>query len=459
MSRPVDPHLNRRRFLGTSAAAAASAFLASCGVMGRKAPIAAVPAGANDSNTQWPIKRVVYLMLENRSFDHVFGAMKGVNGARTGVMDGKEVPLIRCPQWLPGDVPHSRGSAIRSYNHGKMDGFAQDDISVVYAYSQLDREDVPNYWHWAEDYVISDNFFSSVLGPSFPNHLYMIAGQSGGAVDTPTGQPWGCDHLPGTTVRIRTPEGKAEDVDPCMQFRTMGDTLDDAGVSWAYYAASEHQVGYIWSAFHAVKHIYDDRDKMALRVRPVDSLLGDIAAERLPAVTWITPRFELSDHPPWSSSHAHNWVTKIVNSIMRSSMWESTAIFITWDEWGGFYDHVAPPQVDETGLGIRVPMLLVSPYAKEGFIDHEQGDFTSPLRFIDDNWGLPHLTKRIAKAHNYSHAFDFRRKPRPPHPRPIKTDAVGEPFVRERFMPEWPPDLVDEAEKNTQGVPGGSSAG
>jgi phospholipase C len=307
--------------------------------------------------------------------------------------------------------------------------------------------------------VLSDNLFSSVLGPSFPNHLFLIAGQSGGAVDTPTAQPWGCDRTEGTTVKARTPKGKSGNVDPCMDFRTMGDALIDAGVSWASYAASEEQVGSIWSAYHAIDHFYSDPELMARHVRPVDTVLGDIAAERLPAVTWITPRFEVSDHPPWSSSHAHNWVTKIVNSIMRSSMWDSTAIFLTWDEWGGFYDHVVPPKVDQVGMGIRVPMLVISPYAKRGFIDSEEGEFTSPLRFIDDNWGLPHLTPRIANTHNFSQAFDFKRKPRPPDPRPIKKDAVGEPFVRTRFMPEWPPDLVDEARKNTQGVPGGNDSG
>jgi phospholipase C len=237
----------------------------------------------------------------------------------------------------------------------------------------------------------------------------------------------------------------------------MADTLEDAGVSWGYYAASEFQVGSIWSAYHAVEHVYEDAERMATHVRPVDSLIGDIDGERLPAVTWVTPRFEVSDHPPWSSSHAHNWVTRIVNGIMDSGMWASTAIFITWDEWGGFYDHVPPPQVDQVGLGIRVPMLLISPYARKGFVDHEQGDFTSPLKLIDDNWGLPHLTRRVEDTHNYTHAFDFERKPRPPRPRPIKADAVGKPFERVRFMPEWPANLVDEAKKNTQGVPGGES--
>ncbi|HEY5904443.1 MAG TPA: alkaline phosphatase family protein, partial [Actinomycetota bacterium] len=133
-----------------------------------------------------------------------------------------------------------------------------------------------------------------------------------------------------------------------------------------------------------------------------------------PAVTWITPRFELSDHPPYSTGHAHNWVSEIVNSIMRSPMWEHTAIFITWDEWGGFYDPVLPPAVDDLGLGVRVPLLTISPYTERGVIDTEIGEFSTPLRFISDNWGLPYLTPRIEKTHSFEHVFNFKKKPRDP---------------------------------------------
>jgi phospholipase C len=134
----------------------------------------------------------------------------------------------------------------------------------------------------------------------------------------------------------------------------------------------------------------------------------------LPAVTWVTPRFQLSDHPPFSTGHAHNWVTSIVNKVMRSDMWEHTAIFLTWDEWGGFYDPITPPVVDHIGLGIRVPMLTISPYTRRGLIDDEIGEFSTPLRFISDNWQLDPLTDRIRNTHNFEHVFDFTRKPRRP---------------------------------------------
>jgi phospholipase C len=160
-------------------------------------------------------------------------------------------------------------------------------------------------------------------------------------------------------------------------------------------------------------------------------------------VTWITPRFQLSDHPPFSTKHAHNWVTEVVNAIMRSEMWEDIAIFITWDEWGGLYDHVAPPALDHMELGFRVPLLVISPYARRGYIDDAFGEFSSPLRFIADNWGLPHLTPRIASSHDFSHVFDFRRPPRKPDPRP-PTRATGRFYEFPERFPTWPSWLEPE---------------
>jgi phospholipase C len=168
--------------------------------------------------------------------------------------------------------------------------------------------------------------------------------------------------------------------------------------------------------------------------------MRDIEANALPSVTWITPRFQLSDHPPFSTKHAHNWVTDIVNGLMRSDMWDSLAIFITWDEWGGFYDHVMPPALDDFGLGFRVPLLTISPYAKQGLIDSELGEFSTPLRFISDNWGLKPLTDRIRSTHNMEHLFDFSKPPRPPTPSSDRAKTYGEPFgyIPEDY-PAWPP--------------------
>jgi phospholipase C len=188
------------------------------------------------------------------------------------------------------------------------------------------------------------------------------------------------------------------------------------------------QNGYLWSAYDAVKHIREDPRLWQAHIFPVDNITQDINDGLLPPVTWVTPRFELSEHPEYSFCHGQNWTVRVVNAIMRSPMWKDTAIFITWDDYGGFYDHVPPPQVDRFGFGIRVPLLVISPYAKRGFVDHTRGEFSSVLRFIEDNWGLSQLTHRDREADNLSEAFNFTRDPRPPDPQPQRTDCPGPKF-------------------------------
>ncbi|MGH2679477.1 MAG: phospholipase C [Actinomycetota bacterium] len=463
------PRITRRRFLGGSLAGIGASLIAAC--TGRRRPRAALdpivfptapvitdgPATVVRAPTRWPIKRVLYLMQENRSFDHVLGAIPSLNGATTGNMLGQEVPLVRCPQWLPGDLPHNYRAAHDSINGGRMDnfvlpGFENPELAAVaaaYAHSQLHRDDVPNYWHWAERYVVCDNFFASVPGPSYPNHLFFVAGDAGGIYDNPENagavpfpgggkwKSWGCDARVDAFVKVLDADGRLTTTRPCLGIPTVGDQFEDAGIPWAFYSSQPYQSGYIWNAYAAFPSIRQT-ELWTRRIRPVDHLIEHIEADALPAVTWVTPRYELSDHPAWSSSHAHNWLTEVVNAVMRSPMWEHTAIFITWDEWGGFYDHVPPPKVDEIGLGIRVPMLVISPFAKEGYVDSEVGEFSSPLKFIQANWGLEHHTPRIVETHDFSHVFDFDQEPRIALPRPPKQDAIGNAYVYPGTDPSWP---------------------
>jgi phospholipase C len=227
-------------------------------------------------------------------------------------------------------------------------------------------------------------------------------------------------------VTVTHEDGTKEDVLPCFDFPTIGDLLLDAGIDWRYYAADETQSGYIWSAYCTIEHIRNS-DLWERHVHPVDNLVADIQAAQLPAVTWVTPVFGQSDHPKFQSSlcEGESWATEVINAIMQSPMWPETAIFLTWDEWGGFYDHVPPPQVDEFGLGIRVPLLTISPYAKEGEVDKNQGEFCSFMRFIEDNWSLPSLTERDANAGSLESAFDFDQSPRPPEPLPLRDCPDG----------------------------------
>jgi len=315
-----------------------------------------------------------------------------------------------------------------------MDGFDQPPTGK-WAYSQLHKSQLPHYWHWAQRNVLFDDFFSSAWGPSFPNHLYTIAAQSAEARDNPRRPPksmsntFGCDAPPQQKVEKYDSEGQVELVPPCFDFRTEGDVLNRAHIPWAYYAATERQRGYIWSAYSAIDRYRNDPARWARYIRPVDSLLGDIAANKLPPVTWVTPRFELSDHPDYSFCHGENWTTQVVDAIMGSPMWKNTAIFITWDDYGGFYDHVPPPDVDQMGFGFRVPLIVISPYVIDGKVSHEEGEFSSVLRFMEDNWNLrPFLTHRDRQATPMMSAFDFSLPPRAPDPLPLRTDCAGPKF-------------------------------
>jgi phospholipase C len=442
--------ITRRTFMSRSAAAAAGVFLSSC--TGSRLSTDPTPRPTFGTpidriQTRWPIDRVVVLMMENRSFDNLFGRYPGANGTRTGVRNGVEVPLIRCPEWLPGDLSHETLAWHDSFNGGAMDGFAIGAYGPTFAYSQFARQDVPNYHAWADRFVLCDRFFASVAGPSYANHLFMIAGQAGGAIDNPENirtrrfdngdkfKSWGCDaYGEDVYVLVEDEHGNVTRHATCFDLETVGHQLSVRNIDWASYSAEPRQAGYIWQAYSSIADVFHDAELWDEHIWPVDDLLRDIEAAALPPVTWITPRFQLSDHPPFSTKHAHNWVTDIVNGIMRSPMWPGVAIFVTWDEWGGLYDHVPPPRIDHVDLGFRVPMLVISPYAKRGYVDDALGEFSAPLRFIADNWDLPYLTDRIAASHGFEHVFDFDRSPRDPEPLP---------HVRatNRFW-DWPEDFA-----------------
>jgi phospholipase C len=402
---------------------------------------------ASRFETTTPIKHVVFIVKENRSFDNVFGTFPGADGTSTADDHGRQRPMIHgamYEQRLPHDLPHDYAAALKAWDHGKMDGFTQSEASDKYAYTQLTKDQLPNYWHWAERFVLADHFFASVNGPSFPNHLFTIAAQSGRTHDNPLPpgpkdrgryKTWGCDAPKSEKVIVVDTEGVEHRVPPCFDFKTMGDELTKKGIPWLYYAAPPvpwdqppSRSGYVWSAYSAIHHIRDNKRVWRSHVYPVQQVVRDIKEGRLAPVTWITPQFALSEHPEYNFCYGENWTTSVVNAIMRSPMWEDTAIFLTWDDWGGFYDHVPPPQIDEFGLGIRVPFLVISPFAKRGFIDHDHAEFSDVLRFMEDNWGLAPLTRRDREAGNLFQDFDFHGSPRPPDPQPLREDCQGNPF-------------------------------
>jgi phospholipase C len=399
---------------------------------------------------RFPIKHVIFLVKENRTFDNYFGKFPGANGATSGTIhDGTVVVLGPMPDRVSPDIGHSWNAALTAYDHGRMDGF--DLIAgarvngELHNYVQATQEDIPNYWSLAEQFTLSDNFFSSLHGPSYPNHLYTIAAQSGGAMNnpnqkTPNGVPaplvpprqqpgvpgleprnvppiasgtaWGCDNDPTSTVQVLDQEGTIERIYPCLDFQTMGDELSAAHVSWKMYAPTEGSSGYIWSVYDAIRHIRAEH-AWQRHIVPVDQFAIDAAGGSLPAVSWISTPSVVSEHPPSSTCVGENWTVGLLQALASGRDWRSSAVFITWDDFGGFYDHVPPQQVDQYGLGFRVPLLVVSPYARSGYIDHAQAEFSSVLKFIEADFGVANLTDRDLNTTDLTQLFDFRQSARP----------------------------------------------
>jgi phospholipase C len=230
---------------------------------------------------------------------------------------------------------------------------------------------------------------------------------------------WGCDALPRTRVPILDQEGEIEEIYPCLDFQTLGDELDAAGVSWKMYAPAagkddagfQGSAGYIWTVYDAIRHMRDS-PLWAAHVVPTEQFALDAANGTLPAVSWISTPTPVSEHTPASVCVGENWTVSLLQALAGGPNWSDSAMFLTWDDFGGFYDHVAPQQVDVYGLGFRVPLLVVSPYAKAGLIDHTRAEFSSVLKFIETDFSLPPLTDRDKNAVDMTQAFDFTQKPR-----------------------------------------------
>jgi phospholipase C len=379
------------------------------------------------ANAQTPmgatvIQHVVFILKENHTFDNYFGGFPGVDGVAKGkTHNGRLAVLRRPPEMIPRDIAHTNLAALVGIDHGKMDRF--DLLSGAFQesrlmnYTQYQPDQIPNYWALASRFVIGDEFFSSEHGPSFPNHLFTIAAQAGGAIDNPDeGGRWGCDSDQFTTVPIIDPKGGRHELPPCFDFPTVADSINTAGLNWRYYGALEGGPGYIWSAFDAIQHIRMG-PQWQTNVLADSQFAGDVAAGTLANVTWITTEAGHSEHPAEGDTcNGENETIALVNAIMNSSFWNSTAIFISWDDFGGLYDHVAPPQLDAWGLGPRVPLLIVSPYSKSGYIEHQQLEFSSVVKFMEELFQLPFLTARDTNSNDMFDAFDFTQNPLPPMP-------------------------------------------
>jgi len=382
------------------------------------------------------IQHIVFIIKENRSFDNLFGTFPGADGATSGLIStGERIELGHTPDRTPRDLGHEWDDTHLAINDGKMNQFdlvqggnvRGDFLSMT---QHLDS-DIPNYWRYAEHFVLADRVFASLAGPSFPNHLYTVAAQSGGVIGNPNSLMWGCDAAEATRADVMAPNGDKTRQFPCFEFPTLADRLESAMVPWRFYAPVAGQPGYIWSTLNAFGHIRNS-DLWTQRVMSDAQFLEDASNGALPAVSWLVPDFSVSDHPTRplpgvsgggsiSLCEGENWSVQHINAIMQGGNWPSTVIVLVWDDFGGFYDHVPPPNVDSYGLGPRVPMIVLSPYVKEGTVSHTTYEFASVLQFIETRYRLKALTARDVKANSLLDMFDFTQSPAPPLILPLRT--------------------------------------
>jgi len=364
------------------------------------------------------IRHIVFVVKENRTFDNYFGTFPGADGATTGRLStGRVIPLGHAPDVTPHDIDHSYQAAVEAIDGGAMDKF--DLIAGgkdLLGYTQYTENDLPNYFAYARNFVLADAFFSSLKGPSFPNHLYTVGAQSGRAINNPSNSQgrWGCDSPVNSRVQTLDDDDKPDGgVYPCFDFDTLADRLEEKGLSWKYYAPGEGQSGYIWSALDAIRHIRLT-SLWEQHVVPTEQFVQDARNGDLPAVSWLVTSAGQSEHPPASVCVGENWTVEQLNALMEGPEWGSTVVFLTWDDFGGFYDHVPPPVADNFGFGPRVPLLIISPWARRGYITHTTLEFSSVLKFIEERFELDPLTERDEDANDLFDSFDFDHHPARP---------------------------------------------
>jgi phospholipase C len=359
-----------------------------------------------------PIRHFVVLLQENHTFDNYFGTYPGADGFPRGVcmpvnLANGPRPCVR-PFHIGNrsivDLDHSELSARHDLDGGKMDGFVAAQrlrsIDAKQAMGYYNGSDLPFYWNMADRYVLFDHFFSSALGGSFINHVYWMAAGTGNSNDS-------------------VPHGG-------LKVTTIFDRLQQAGLSWKIYVQNyDPSISYrtlrrlanpnrasqaVWVPLLDIPRFLDNP---VLRSHIVDlsEYYRDLRDGTLPDVSYIAPS-GASEHPPGSLATGQRFVRGLVNSLMASELWNKSAFMMAYDDWGGWYDHVRPPHRDAHGDGFRVPALLVSAYARTDYIDHTALDFTSMVKFIEQNWRLRPLTRLDAAAGSIMGAFDFAQPPR-----------------------------------------------
>ena len=376
------------------------------------------------SSSSGLIQHVVFIIQENRSFNDLFVGYPGAETQNYGLdQSGNQIPLTSEPFEIDWNIDHNITTFESAFDHGKMDGWNNEAACCGqpqnFAYAYVPLAETAPYWDMADQYVLADKMFQSNVDGSFVAHQYAIAAYAAQSVNNPT-EAWGCPGGSSTQEQyLLAPERKIapDTVEPCFNYQTLGDELDTAGLSWRFYTASITGDGNLWTAYQAVDHIYNGPDWAKDVITPQSQFLTDVSKKgKLAAVTWVTPTWPNSDHSGSLSNTGPSWVSSLVNTVGESPFWNSTVIFVIWDDWGGWYDPVKPKRVDYDGLGFRIPMLIISPYAKHGHVTHVHYETASIPRYIEDNFGLPQLATADARAADpVTDNLDFSKPPRPFH--------------------------------------------
>ena len=373
------------------------------------------------------ISHVVFIVQENRSFDNLFQGYPGADTVASGKNSlGKKIVLQPVSLATVYEINHS-GRAMFNACDGRgalpgtkcrMDAFDKEGVfgqappNPEYVY--VPHSESKPYFDMAREWVLADRMFTSQLDESFVAHQYVIAAQAQSSVDVPL-TIWGCAGGPADTVAtISSARVYSKSQRACFDYTTLGDELDAAGLPWRFYTSAYAKPGSgYWSGYQAVRHIFRGPDWAKDVIAPQKRFISDVARGKLASFTWITPLCKNSDHVACGGGYGPSWVASLVNAVGESKFWNSTVIFVQWDDWGGFYDHVPPPYRGYDGLGIRVPLLVISPYARKNRVSHVQYETASVLHFAEDLFGLARLSKADARATSPgADCLDFTRKPR-----------------------------------------------
>jgi phospholipase C len=457
--------ITRASLLGICAAVALFAT-AGCGGGGSAATTPAIPMQPSSSSSPSPIKHVIVMVQENRTFNSLFAQFPGAVGTTTGLqrVNGKTVSynLNEVNLLDKTNLRHTYPAYHTAYRGGNMDAF---NLIIAQAtgkkegnapYQYVNPSQIAPYWDMAEQYALADHMFATQGSGSYTAHQDLIRGATNisstqSVIDDPTGMPWGCPAPSGTVTSIITTNLKYEPNKgpfPCFTYETLQVPLDTAGVSWKYYTpAWQGNTGGIWNAFLSISSVYGNSSEWSAHIsQPETNVFSDISGGTLPAMSWVIPDGVNSDHPAYSSDTGPSWVASVVNAVGQSQYWNSTAIVIVWDDWGGFYDPVKPPKLDKQGgPGFRVPMIVISPYVRfnsssqPGYVSKTVYEYGSILRFVEDTFGLARLGTTDATSKSIGDVFNFNQPPR-------TFTTIPSSYSRSYFLHQKPSGLPPDTE-------------